>query len=427
VEPRVPADKPLDVLAQHLVTCGLGGGFTPDELFDEVREAWSYRTLTREEFDWALALVEHGGETLAAYPNYHRVKPVDGRHRVPDARIARTHRINVGTIVSDSTIDIRYLSGRSLGRVEENFVAHLHPGQKFVFAGKVVSFAMMKDLVAYVKPAKGRTNATPIWSGSKLPISEHLGRNVRASLERAAKGTADSPESLAASGIIATQRRLSLIPSESELLIEVGESREGTHAFFFPFDGRLVHAGLAALVALRLSRRRSGTFAIAVNDYGFELLSPNPYPFAELIGGELFNAANLSDDIATSMNMSELARLQFREIARVSGLIVQSLPGMHKSARQTQAGAGLLFDVLSEFDPRNMLLAQARREVLDRHFEQGRLGRCLSRLGSCTHRVVSTSQFTPLSLPLVIERQAAILSSQSILERVQAIRDAWGI
>jgi ATP-dependent Lhr-like helicase len=111
VEARFTPDKPLDVLAQHLVTCALGGGFVADELFEEVRTAWSYRNLTRQEFDWALALVERGGGTLSAYPEFCRVRAQGGLYRVVGARVAQLHRLNVGTIVGDASVDIRYMSG----------------------------------------------------------------------------------------------------------------------------------------------------------------------------------------------------------------------------------------------------------------------------------------------------------------------------
>ncbi|MBS0197177.1 MAG: ligase-associated DNA damage response DEXH box helicase [Planctomycetes bacterium] len=430
MEPRDSFNKPLDVLAQHLVTCGLGGGFDADDLFEEVRTAWSFRSLTREEFDWAISLVREGGGTLAAYPEYHRIAPVSpGTHRyhVPSARIAQLHRLNVGTITGDGTLDIRYLSGRSLGRIEEGFIAGLRAGQKFVFAGKVVSFVMLKDLVAYVKPAKGNTSYTPIWGGTKLPISESLAAAIRCALERSASGIADSPELAAASSIIAIQQRLSRIPRSDELLIETSSSREGRHLFIFPFEGRLVHAGLASIIALRLSQSRKATFAMAVNDYGLELACTDPFPFEEFLGPRLFSPDDLDAQAQESINMTELAKLQFRDVARVSGLVFQNYPGAQKTARQSQAGAGLIFDVLREFDPGNLLLRQAEREVMDRHFEQSRLFRTMERLASSRLTHVDTQRFTPLSFPLVIERQAGRLSSETILERVEKMCLEWGL
>jgi ATP-dependent Lhr-like helicase len=428
IEPRLPIAKPLDVLAQHLVTCALGGGFVREEIFEEVRQAWSYRDLTWQEFEWALALVENGGGTLRAYPDYHRIAPVEGRYVITGKRIAQMHRLNVGTIVSDTTIDLRYLSGKVLGRIEEHFIAHLRPGEKFVFAGKTVSFEFMKDLAAYVKPASGHTNNTPIWGGTRLPISESLAHAIRDAMHHCDEpGATLSPELLAAKGIVAAQKSISRIPHRDEVLIEHCNSRDGRHCFIFPFDGRLVHAGLAAILSLRLARKQSGTFSIAVNDYGLELLSSAEYPFESLLTPDLFAPDRVVDDALESMNLSELAKLQFREIARVSGLVMQTYPGVHKTAKQSQANAGLLFDVLSEFDPTNLLLHQSRREVLDRHFEQSRLARCLTRLKGAVHVHMNAARFTPLSFPLVIERQAAKLSTQSIVERIEAMRLEWNM
>lgn len=426
IEARPAPDKPLDVLAQHLVTCALGGGFVPERLFDEVRTAHAYRSLTREEFEWALALVREGGGTLKAYAQYHRIAMDEwGVYRGSSPKLAQLHRLNIGTITGDATIDIRYMSGKSLGRIEEHFVAHLREGERFVFAGKVLKFVMLRDLVCYVRPAAGSTNHTPIWSGTRLPISESLAEGIRETLERAAAGERWCPELREADALIRVQQRESIVPGAHETLAEILRSREGTHLFLFPFEGRLVNAGLGALMALRLTRHVKATFAIAANDYGVELLCPDTFDFEPMLKPALFTRDSLAEDAVLSANLSQLAKLQFREIARVAGLVFQTYPGAHKTGKQLQANSSLIYDVLADFDKDNMLLLQARREVLDRHFEQSRLGRTLDRIGDQTMRVVAITRPTPLSFPLVIERQSARLSSETILERVERMRQTW--
>jgi len=425
IEARAPLSKPLDVLAQHLVTSGLGGGFVADELFEEVRRAYSYRGLTREEFDWALALVTNGGGTLAAYPEYHRVALVEGKMRVPSKRLGQLHRLNVGTITGSATVEIRYVRGRSLGHIEEGFIEGLREGQGFVFAGKTLRFVVFRDLTAYVRPSPSRTTCTPIWSGTRLPISESLAGSIRRTLERAGRGVFDSVELDAARPIVAAQKRMSRIPAADELLVECCTTREGSHLFMFPFEGRLVNGGLGSIIALRLSRLMKATFSVAVNDYGVEILCADEFPYRELLTAELFAREGLLEDTAESVNISELAKMQFREVARVSGLVFQTYPGTKRSGRQVHASSSLLFEVLSEFDPGNLLLHQARREVLERHFEQGRLGRTLDRLAEARMVVVDTERLTPLAFPLVIERLAGRLSSESILERVEKMKRQW--
>lgn len=434
IEPRTPPDKPLDVLAQHLVTCGMGGGFVPDALFEEVRGVYSYRGLQRDEFDWVLRMVKEGGATLWAYPAFHKLRERDGRLRVADDRIARTHRLNIGTIVSEATMSVSFMSGKRLGSIEENFISGMRPGTRFLFAGRVLELVRVRELTAYVRPAPSRTNFTPHWSGTRLPISESLGGAVRESLGvlavLAPGEQGCSAELEAASEIARWQGTLSVIPGPDELLIETCETREGRHLFVYPFDGRLVHLGLAAVLSLRLSRRRPATFGIAANDYGFELLTGREIGEEDVIRGGLidaglFEAEGLMEDAAQTVNLAELSRAQFREVARVAGLVFPVTAGSRKSARQVNAGSSLMFDVFSEFDPGNLFLVQARREVMERQFERGRLARTMDRLRRSVIRIVPVARPTPLGFPLVLERAGGTLSSRSILERVEAMRLQW--
>ncbi len=441
LESRTPIACPLDVLAQHLVTCALGGGFRADEMFAEVRTAHSFRGLTLAEFEWALNLVTVGG-ILKHYPQFQRVSRCDdGVYRVTNARAAQLHRLNLGTITGAESLEIRYASGKRLGHIDEGFVAHLRPGQKFVFAGKVLAFVDIRDLTVICRPAQGSTTNTPIWAGTRLPITESLGAGLRQVLEHSAKVHANdacqkplpdpSPEVLAARDLITTQLRLSRVPGAGELLIETTRSQEGWHCFVFPFEGRLVHAGLASLFALRLARLRSATLSLSVNDYGFELLSATQYPFGNLLRTNLrtiLATQSLAEDVAASVNMTQLARLAFRDIARVAGLVMPHYPGARKTGRQLQASSGLIFDVLHEFDPPpgNLLLEQARREVLERHFERARMTRTLERLADASPILVETEHLTPLSFPLVIERVATKVTNQSVQERLAAMREEWG-
>lgn len=429
IEPRSPEPAPIDVLAQHLVTIALGTGFTPGAIYNEARTAFSFRDLTREDFNWALDLVTRGGETLKAYPEYHRVVPDEhGAHRVPDKRIAHLHRMNVGTITGEAIMDIRYTSGKKIGFIEESFIDKLSPGQKFVFAGRTLAYVRTKDLTAYVKNAAGQTNHTPIWGGTRLPISESLSDAVRESIQAARDNTIDpeaEPELALARVFVEIQARLSAVPDAANHLAEITTTREGTHLFVFPFEGRLVHGGLAALLALRLSRLQSATFSTAANDYGLELLTERDYPFADLLAKDLFTTDCLAEDAIESVNLSAMAKGQFREVARVAGLVIQNQPGMRRSMRQVQARSGLIYDVFEQFDPDNKLLLQARREVLERQFERSRLARTLNRLQSSDLIVQQTERPTPLSLPLVIERLGARLTTDSLAERIEKMRAAW--
>jgi ATP-dependent helicase Lhr and Lhr-like helicase len=419
IESRDPVDRPLDLLAQHLVTLALGGGFTREAVLAELRTTRAYRLLTDPELDWVIAFVTHGGEALRAYPEYAKVEEIAGVYMVTDRRVALRHVLNIGTIVSDAAIAVKFLSGRRLGTVEESFVSRLTEGDTFIFAGQPLEFVRLRDLVAWVRKAKGMSGAIPRWMGARMPLSTELAAAVRDTLEAARLGRYDSLELQAVKPVLLTQAERSVIPRPDELLIERTRTRDGHHLFVYPFEGRLVHEGLAALCAYRMAQIGPISFSFSANDYGFELLSPDPAPLEEALDSGLFATTHLLHDITQSLNAAELARRQFREIARVAGLIFQGYPGQSKSMKQVQASSGLLYDVFSQHDEGNLLVRQAEREVLERQLEASRLGRVLERLSVSTVRVVDVERPTPLAFPLMVDITRAKLSSEKLADRVR--------
>ncbi|MBL0939375.1 MAG: ligase-associated DNA damage response DEXH box helicase [Gemmatimonadaceae bacterium] len=419
MESRDPIDRPLDLLAQHLVTLALGGGFTHAAVLNELRTTRAYRQLTEAELDWVLAFVMHGGDTLRTYPEYAKVHDVDGVYRVTDRRVALRHVLSIGTIVSDHAIAVRYLTGRRLGTIEESFVSRLSAGDTFFFSGIPLEFVRLRDLTAWVRRTRKRAGAIPRWMGARMPLSTELAAAVRDTLELARTGFYATPEMQAVKPVLETQAQRSVIPRPDELLIERTETRDGHHLFVYPFEGRLVHEGLAALCAYRIAQLAPLSFTFSCNDYGFELLSPDPAPLEEALENRLFSTTHLLHDITHSLNAAELARRQFREIARVAGLIFSGYPGQVKSAKQVQASSSLLYDVFVNHDPGNLLVAQARREVLERQLEASRLGRVLERLSHSTVRVVDVERPTPLAFPLMVDMTRATLSMEKLADRVR--------
>lgn len=422
IEARAPLSKPLDVLVQHAVTIALGSGFRPDELFAEVKQSAAYASLTTEEWEWILGFIHHGGNALKAYPDYQRTEIVDGVYRVTNPKIARQHRMSIGTITSDAAMSVQYLRGARLGTVEEAFISRLKPGDVFTFSGKFLELVRVYNLTAYVKPAKNPKGPIPRWGGGRMPLSSELSRAVRKLLEEARDGIYNGPEMENVRPILELQNEWSIVPRESELLIEVLKSKEGHHLFLFPFAGRLVHEGLASLFAYRLSQIEPLTFTMAMNDYGIELLSAKPAPLEAAIKQDLFSTENLAADIAKSLNAVEMAKRQFREVARISGLLFTGMPGAPKSNRHLQASAGMLYDVFAEYDPNNLLLVQAKREVLERQLESTRLEQTLLKLQTATIQLRHVERPTPLAFPLLVDRLREKLSSEKLADRVQRMQ-----
>jgi ATP-dependent Lhr-like helicase len=261
--------------------------------------------------------------------------------------------------------------------------------------------------------------------GGKLSLTSELARHIQQELQRAGDcvGGATSARTLsretaALMPLIELQAQNSRVPRADELLAEVHHTREGMHVCVFPFAGRHVNAALAALVAWRLARQAPLTFSMGFNDYGFELLSTAAF---ELDGGTLARALDRSEadeDIVASVNAAELARRHFREIARVAGLVFQGYPGEPRSAKQLQASSGLLYDVYLRHDPDNPLLAQARREVLERELDLGRLQATLDALTRRQIVLERPARVTPLALPLIADQMRNALSTEKLADRI---------
>ena len=433
IEDRHSPHQPLDVLVQHLVTVALGGGFQSEALYAEVRRTFAYASLQPDGWQWALDFVRQGGPSLVAYPDFQRAAPdADGIWRVGDMRLARRHRSNIGTIVSDAVMVVQFMSGGRLGTVEESFGARLRPRDVFMFAGRLLQLVRIYQMTAYVRLAKAGSAALPRWNGGRMPLSSTLADAMLRELSAAERDRYDGPEMRCVEPLLALQKKWSHLPTPQLLLAETLKSREGWHLFLYPFAGRQVHLGLAGLMAWRAAQAQANTFSIALNDYGFELLSTKPMDWTRLLPRMLVlpdemvfasqdrpqHRPQLLAEVLASLNATELARRRFREIARIAGLIFQSHPGEKRSNRQLQASASLYYDVFQNYDPGNRLLEQAKSELLQQELDIDRLAKSLERMQGQALRIVAVKKPTPLGFPLMAERFREKLSNEPLAARI---------
>ena len=419
LEAREPIRAPLDLLSQHLVTIALGGGFERDAMLAEVRAAWSFRDLTEDEWQWTLDFVVRGGQTLRAYDQFRRVVENDGLFTVEAQPIAKFHRMSIGTITSDQSVFVRYLSGRSLGTIEESFISKVKPGSNFVFGGETLKLVRVREMTAFVQKAKRGRGAIPVWGGGRSPLSSELANRVRAKFEEARDGTFKAREMKAVRGIMRLQEDWSVIPASDEFLVEKTITKEGVNWFVFPFAGRLAHEGLASLIGYRFSRQEPMTISVSFNDYGLHLGTTSERELDVNDWRDLLSPERLLEDLLECLNETELVRRQFREVARVAGLVFQGYPGAQKSARQVQASSSLFFEVFNRYDPENLLLTQSRKEVLDRQLEIQRLRSKLEEIQTQNLVVCETEHLTPFGFPLWSEGLRAQVTSEKWADRVK--------
>jgi ATP-dependent helicase Lhr and Lhr-like helicase len=417
IESRSPLRLSLDVLSQHLITIALGTGFEEASMRKEIASSHAFKNLKDQQWQWVLDFITRGGQALQGYPQYHKVVIENERYYVKDNRIALHHRMNIGTITSDSSMRVCWMRGGMLGHVEENFISRLVIGDIFLFAGRLVKLKQIKDMTVYVQKASQGKRIIPRWQGGRMAITGTLADSVLNVFGNA--NDMNDPEIKAIAHIIKLQKKWSRLPDPVTLLFESVKTREGHSLFGYPFGGRLVHEGLATLLAYRLSKKRPITFKVSINDYGFELLSKEASEVSEDSLREALSSENLSTDLLACINTSELARRHFRDIARISGLIFQGYPGYGKTTRQLQASSSLIYDVLKKYDHGNLLLDQAQQEVLENQLDVQRLSNLLERINKQMIVIEQPHRLTPLAFPLWAERlQSHIISSETWKERV---------
>ena len=434
IESREPRMLCFDVLIQYLCTLAISEGFTPDELYDEVKSAYCYRDISKDEWKEILHFITAGGTALQQYDEYKKVEIEAGIYKINSRRVAMRHRIHIGTIVSDPMLKVRFMTGGYIGIIEEWFISRLNPGDVFTLAGRQLELVGIKDMTVIVKKSNAKKSIVPSWEGGRLPLSDNLGKKLRETFNYAYQLSTDKKESFAIENkkipleikvlepLFVLQEKLSHIPRANELLIEQIETKEGYHLYVFPFEGRLVHEAMAAILGYRISRITPITFSFVMNDYGFELLSDQPIPVDDSNVYELFSPENLLLDIQRSVNATEMAKRKFRDIGVIGGLIFQGYPGEHKKAKHLQSSAGLLFNVFNEYEPNNLLIRQAYQEVFDQQMQEPRLRDMLYRIQKSKIIITYPQRLTPFCFPIKVDSFRENLTSEKLEDRVRRMQ-----
>lgn len=424
IENREPKLLCYDVLIQYLNTLAISDGFIPEEIYKEVTSTYCYKELSKDEWEYILHFITEGGNALQQYNDFKKVEIINERYKINSRKVAMRHRLHIGTIVSDSMMKVKFMAGGFVGVIEEYFISRLEPGNVFSLAGKNLEFVMIKDMTALVRKSNKKKSIVPSWTGGRMPLSANLGKKLRETLDESLRLSQESEtkELKALRSLFELQQRLSHVPKKNELLIEQIETEDGFHLFVYPFEGRLVHEAMAAILAYRISRVKPITFSFAMNDYGFELLSDQPIPVDDSNVYELFSPDDLLNDIQRSVNSTEMARRKFRDIAVIGGLIFQGMPGEKKKAKHLQASASLLFNVFSEYDPDNLLLRQSYNEVLEQQMEEARLRDMLERIQHSKIVITFPQQLTPFCFPVKVDSMREDLSSEKLEDRVRKMQ-----
>jgi ATP-dependent Lhr-like helicase len=394
----------LDVLAQHIMGCACSEPFDLVALHDEIRAAGPYAALSWEDFETVVDFVSTGGYALKTYDKFRRiVQGTDGLWRARNAQTVQRHRMNVGTIVTAATVNVRIgggkrpMGGRKIGEAEEGYFEQLTPGDTFVFAGRVWRFNAIVGADAFVSPAPADDPKMPSWGGSKFPLSTYLASRVRTMMHNEGEWTALPPD---VQEWLAWQKVRSALPGEHEMLLETFPRGKRYHLVCYPFDGRIAHTTLAMLLTRRLDRLGVGPLGFVCNDYALNIWSLKPMDDLDL--DDLFDQDMLGDDLEAWLEESFMMKRSFKACALIAGLIERRYPGEEKSGRQVTFSTDLIYDVLRRHQPDHLLLRCARQDAATGLLDVARLGDMLARVKG-NIRNVRLDRVSPFAVPLMLE------------------------
>lgn len=421
VEDRIPYLNSFDVLIQYLTTLAVSDGFFPEEIYPEIKQTFCYQAISDEQWQWLLNFLVMGSQSLKTYDEYKKVEVEgDGRFKVNSRMVAMRHRFQIGTIVGDASISVRYQKGGYIGSIEEYFISKLSPGDVFTFAGRNLEFIRIKGMAAHVRNSSKRTNKVPSWMGGRLSFSAKMSELLRQELYTAELPLNEqSKEIQSLAPMFAKQREESMVPLPHQFLIETFETNDGHHHIFYPFEGRAIHEGMSSLLAYRISLLAPITCSLAFNDYGFELLSDKPIDIQAILDNNLFTAEYMLSDLQKSLNSNEMARRKFRDIAVISGMVFTGYPEKGVKMKHLQSSSELLFDVFKDFEDDNLLYQQAFTETFEHQLEEGRLRLALERIAQQEIVWRQCTQPTPFSFPIITDRLREKLSNEKLADRIK--------
>jgi len=404
-----PDDHPggLDVLAQHMVGMAISDPFHPDDLYHEVRQAYPYRDLTRDDFDATLDFVATGGYALKAYERFHKLAPGrDGLYRIAHRSVALQWRLNAGTIVETQTLSVRMRGAGTLGKIEEYFVQSLVAGDTFIFAGRVLAFLGIKASVVEVAPAQATEPKVPAYAGGRLPLTTNLAERIRVMIADPSAWSL-CPDSV--QQWLSIQRWKSSLPSPDQLLVDTFPRGKKQFCVIYGFEGRNAHQTLGMLLTRRMERAGLKPIGFVATDYALALWSLEAVESPH----DLLSADMLGDDLEEWMQESAMMKRSFRTVATIAGLLEKRHPGAEKTGRQMTVNSDLIYDVLLRHQPDHILMRATRDDAARGLTDIRRLADLLARFdGKIDFRQLD--RVSPMAMPLMLEVGREVVTASAV-------------
>ncbi len=422
-EPPMPGA--LDILPQFIMNCVCSEATDIDTVYQQVLDANPYAEVDFETFKDLWAFTQDGGYALQAYDRYHRLIEESGLYSPANKRVIMRHRQNIGTIVEAGRLRVKRVrrahSGKIIGEIEEYFAQQLSKGDSFFFAGEVLIFEGIRDMIVEAKPGKGKEPKIPSFVGGEMPLSTYLADAVRTLINQPLEWHA-LPKLVRE--WLALQQEFSVLPSNDMLLIEQFPFRRAQCTLFYTFEGRKANQTLGMLITRRMEKLGLKPLSFSVTDYGLSISSVIKIEVSDVPA--LFTPDILGDELEDWMLEASMLKRSFRQVAVVSGLIEQQYHSNKKTMRQVTFSTDLIYDTLRQYNPDHVLLRvtreNAQRELLDLERTSALLFRYYEHF-----RFKPLSKPSPMAIPIVLDVRSEHITgagTQALLEQANLYQEA---
>ena len=395
----------LDILPQYMMNCACSAPFDANALYHEITSAYAYRNVSRDMFDKLLQFTIDGGYALKHYERFRRLEVnEENRYAVSERRVANSHRQNIGVITDSGKLKVKRLRkahmGKILGEVEEHFGQQLTKGDTFLFAGEVLAFEGVEDMILEAWPAKGGEPKIPSYVGSQMPLSTFLADGVKQLLQHPQRWNS-LPEEVR--DWLEVQKDYSLLPDNDHLLVEQFPYLGAHFTMMYCFEGRKAHNTLGMLLTRRMERMGLQPLSFSITDYGLSIASMIPTNAEDV--HHLFQPDMLGDDLEEWILDSPMLKRSFRHVAMISGLTAQRNNGSRKNTKQVTFSTDLIYDVLRKYDNEHVLLNVARHDAERELLDMKRLSDLLMRYH---HNIMfkALPRISPMAIPIVLSERS---------------------
>lgn len=433
----------LDVLAQHIYGMAIENPWDIDYAYDVIRKSYCYKDLTRDEYEDVLSYM--AGEYSELEERYVYAKIwIDYKENTFGKRgkLARAlYSTNIGTIPDSSGVLVK-CDGKTVGKIEEDFMERLKKGDTFVLGGNTYRFNYGKGMTINVSPASGPPTI-PSWFSQQLPLSFDLAMDIqrfRAHMDSKFQYRRSKEEIMefiheylyvddfAANSIyeyFVEQYKYAKIPSNRKMLIEYYTGFGGKKfVIFHSLFGRKVNDALSRATAYLVAKRYNANVTISISDNGFYLSSDGK------IGGlESFRELtpeNFRNILTQSLSKTETLASRFRHCAGRSLMTLRRYKGKSKSVGRQQVRGKILLKFVEEMDDNFPILSEARRETLEDYMDVENAENVIQWIANeeMEIKVINTVIPTPFAFNLVSQGYLDVLNQNDKAEFTKRMHKA---